>query len=110
MAIGTTKYFNANDFTVFTVTHALRGVTNFFGFFSKDGSKQPLFAGQLLFALRGNLANQNVAWMYFGANSDNTVLIKVTQSIFRNVWNVTGYDFRSELGLADFHHVINNVN
>src|SRR5690606_3691152 len=48
------KNLHANNFAVLTVTHPLRCVTHLFCLFTKDGSKQALFAAQFLLALRGN--------------------------------------------------------
>src|SRR5665811_1479200 len=47
--------------------------------------------------------------MNFGADTDNTVLVEVTQGFFGNVRNVGGDDFRAKLGLTDFNHEINDV-
>ncbi len=51
--------------------HAQRGVADFARFFAEDGTQQAFFRGQLGFALRRDLADQDIARADFGADADN---------------------------------------
>src|SRR5207248_6161115 len=46
-----------------------RGVANVAGFFTEDRAEQLLFRGQRGFALGSYFADQNVAWLYDGADA-----------------------------------------
>ena len=71
--------------------------------FAEDGAKQLFFRRHGAFALRRNLADENIARCDFSTDIDNTGFVEVLQSLFRNVRNVTGNLFRSEFGVARHH-------
>src|SRR3990167_8297158 len=90
--------------------HPLRSIADFLGLLTKNRPQQSLLARKLLLTFWCNLTNQNIAGVNFGANPNYPVLIQMPQRLFGNVRNVTGDNFWTKLGLADFGHIVNNVN
>jgi hypothetical protein len=84
-----------------------RGVLHVGGLFTEDGAEQALFRGQLGFALRRDLADENVAGLHLGADADDAVRSEVLEGFFTDIGNVAGDFFGSELGVAgaDFEFV-----
>ncbi len=89
--------------------HTQRGITDFAGLFTKDGAQQALLSGQLGLALRGDLADQDIAGANLGAHADDTALVQILQGILAHVGNVTGDLFRSQLGIAGFDLIFLDV-
>ena len=100
IAVFTGKYFNADNFTSFAMWHTQRAITNFAGFFTKDGSQQTFFCSQLSFAFRRNLTNKDIARTYFCSDTDNPAFIKIFQCFFGNVGNITGNFFLAKLSIT----------
>ena len=80
--------------------HAQRGIADFAGLLAEDGAEQTLLSGQLGLALRGDLTNQNVAALDLGTDADDAALVQILQGILRNVGDVAGDLFGSQLGIA----------
>ncbi len=91
---------NVNDRTTGTGRHTLRRVLNVRRFFTKDGTQQLFFRGQLGFAFRRYLTNQNVAGAHFSADVDNAGLIQLGQCAFTHVRNICGDFFAAQLGIT----------
>jgi hypothetical protein len=53
------------------VRHLQRGVADLAGLLAEDGAQQALLGGQLGLALRGDLADQDVAGADLGADADD---------------------------------------
>ena len=66
--------------------HTERGITDFAGLFAEDGAEQALLSGQLGLALRGDLADQDVAALDLGTDADDAALVQILQGILRNVF------------------------
>ncbi|OWK21228.1 hypothetical protein AJ88_20100 [Mesorhizobium amorphae CCBAU 01583] len=80
--------------------HAHGGVANVRGLFAEDGAQELLFRRHRAFALRRDLADQDVTRLHFRADIDDAGLIEVLQRFFRDVRNVARDFLRSELGVA----------
>ena len=87
-----------NDLTAFTVRHTQGIVFDVAGFFTKDRAEQTFFRGQFLFALRGDLTDDDVVRADFGTDADDTLVIQVFDRVITDVRNVAGDLFRPQLG------------
>ena len=94
------KDLDVHDDAVLAVGHAQRGVTHLAGLLAEDGAEQALLSGQLGLALRGDLTDQNVAALDLGTDADDAALVQILQGILRNVGDVAGDLFGSQLGVA----------
>ena len=82
---------------------AQRRVTYVGSLLTEDGAQQLLFRRHRALALRRDLADQDVARMYFGADVDDAGFVEVLQRLFRDVRNVARDLLRPELGVAGHH-------
>src|SRR6266849_2108987 len=87
-----------------------RSVTHIAGFFAEDRTQQLLFRSQRGFALGRYLADQNVAGLYDGADTDHAAFIQVAQERFADVGDVARDFFRTQLGVARFNFILFDVN
>jgi hypothetical protein len=92
------------------VRHAQRGVAHLARLFAEDGAQQALLGGQLGLALRGDLADQDVAAADLGADADDAALVEVAQRVLADVRDVAGDLLGAELGVAGLELVFLNVN
>src|SRR4029077_8577902 len=86
-----------------------RGVANITGLFAEDGAKQLLFRRQRGFALRRDLANEDVARLHNRADADDAALVEIAQERFADIGDVAGDFFRTKLGVARFDFILLNV-
>ena len=86
-----------------------RGVTHFTRLLTENGTQQTLLRGQLGLALRGDLANEDVARMNLCADADDAALIQILERVLTDVRNVAGNFFRPKLGVAGFNFVFLNM-
>ena len=91
-----------NNDAAFAVGNAQGGIPDFTGFFTEDGAQQALFGGQFGFTLGGNLTDQDIAGVHFGTDADDTAFIQILDRVVRDVRDIPGDLFRSELGFAGF--------
>ena len=98
--------FHVDDLAAFAVGHAEGGVLNVAGLFAEDGAEEFFLGGELGFALGRDLADEDVAGAYFGADADDAALVQVAQVLFAHVGDVLGYLFRAQLGLTGLHFVL----
>jgi len=96
---------DVDDDSLFAVWQSERYVASLFGLLTEDGDDQPLFSGHLNLALRRNLSDQNVFRPYFGADSDDPVLVQILERVLSDVWNVSRDLFRTQLGIDGFRFV-----
>ena len=68
--------------------HAQRGVAHVGGLLAEDGAQQLLFRRHRAFALRRDLADEDVARLHFRADVDDAGFVEVLQRLFRHVRNV----------------------
>ena len=83
--------------------HAQGGVANVGRLFAEDGAQELFFRRHRAFALRRDLADEDVARLHFGADMDDAGFVEVLQRFFRNVRNVARDFLRPELGVARHH-------
>ncbi len=103
------KIFHVHD-SAFDARRAVqRSVANVAGFFTEDGAEQLLFRSQRGFALRRNLANENVARLHNGADADDAAFVEVAKERFADIGDVASNFFRTELGVAGFDFILLNV-
>src|SRR5690606_32038610 len=74
-----------------------RGVANVRSLLAEDGAEELFFRRHRAFALRRDLADQNVARVHFGADVDDARLVEVPQRFFTDVRDVAGDVLRAQL-------------
>jgi hypothetical protein len=67
------------------------------GLFAEDGAQQLFFRRHRAFALRRDLADQDVARLHFGADVDDARFVEVAQRFLADVRDVAGDLFRPSL-------------
>ena len=82
---------------------AKRGVANVRRLLAEDGAEQLLLRRHRAFALRRDLAGQDVARLDLGADIDDAGLVEVAQRFLADVRDVAGDVLRPELGVAGHH-------
>src|SRR5262249_46061890 len=80
--------------------HAQGRVTHVGRLLAEDGAQELLLRRHRAFALRGDLAAQDVAGADLGADIDDTGLVEVLERLFRHVRDIAGDLLRPELGVA----------
>src|SRR6201999_301782 len=73
------------------------------GLFTEDGAQKLFFRRHRAFALRRDLADQDVAGANFRADIDDAGFVEVLQRFFRHVRNIAGDFLRTKLGIAGHH-------
>src|SRR5580765_654456 len=67
---------------------------------AEDRAEEFLFRRQLRLAFRRDLADEDVARLHVRADADDAAVVEVLQESFRDVRDVAGDFFRTELGVA----------
>ena len=83
--------------------HAQRGVAHVGGLLAEDGAQELFLRRHRAFALRRDLAAQDVAGAHFRADIDDAGFVEVLQRLFRHVRNVARDFLGPELGVARHH-------
>ena len=109
VAVGPGEDLHIHNNAAGAVRHPQGGVPHFAGLFAKDGPQQPLFGGQLGFALGRYLAHQDIAGPHLGAHSDNAPFVQVPQGLFAHIGDIPGDVFGSQLGVSRFRLIFLNV-
>src|SRR5690606_6821193 len=91
---------NLDHRTVGAGRHAHGGVTDVRRLLTEDGAQELFFRRHRAFALRSDLADEDVTRLNFGADIDDAGFVQVAQGFFRDVRNVARDLFRSKLGVA----------
>ena len=76
---------------------------------AEDGAQQPLFCGELGFALRRDLTDQIVARGDLRADADDAVFVEILEGVLADVRDIAGNFLRPELGVAGLGLVFFNV-
>src|SRR6202012_1137678 len=84
------EHADFHDGTLHARRHAERGIADVGGLFTEDGAQELFFRRHRAFALRRDLADQDVAGAYFSADVNDAGFVEVLQRFFRNVRNVAG--------------------
>ncbi len=79
---------------------AHRRVAHVGGLLAEDGAQQLLFRCHRAFTFGGDLADEDVARIHFGADVDDAGFVEVLQRFFRDVRNVARDFLGPELGVA----------
>src|SRR5258708_4115593 len=102
--------FDVHDGALDTRRAVERSVANIAGFFAEDGTEQLFFRRQRGFALRRDLADQDVARLYDRADADNSAFVEVAKERLADVGNIASNFLGAELGVARFDFVLLDVN
>ena len=94
------KDFDADDDAFDARRADERGVPDVAGLLAEDRAKQLLLRRELRFALRRDLAHQDVARLDVRANPDDPALVEVLQEALRHVRDVAGDFLGAELRVA----------
>src|SRR5690606_20375685 len=98
----TDEYLYVDDSTLGAGRHAQGGVLNVAGLFTEDRTQQFFFRGQLGFALRRDLAYQNVTRANFGTYVHDACFVQLVQRGFAHVGDIRGDSFWAELGITGY--------
>ena len=101
---------NVNYDTRFTVRQSERGITNLSCLFSEDSAEQSFLGGKLGLSLGSNLTYEYIARMNLGTDTDDTVGIKIADSVIADIGKLAGDFLGSELGIAGLAIIFLNVN
>ena len=97
------EHAHFDDRAVGAGRHAHGGVADVGRLLAEDGAQKLLFRRHRAFALRRDLADQDVARLHFRADIDDAGFVEVLQRFFRDVRNVARDFLRPELGVARHH-------
>ena len=100
---------DADDLAGLAVRHLQRRVADLARLLTEDRAQQPLLRGQLGLALRGDLADQDVAVADLGADADDAALVEVGQHLIGDVRDVPGDLLGAQLGVAGIDLVLLDV-
>src|SRR5207244_236068 len=78
--------------------------------FTKDRSQKLFFRCELCFSLRSDLSNKHIPRLNVSTDANDAGLIEILQEGFTDVGDVTGYFFRTQLGIACFDFKFFDVN
>ena len=102
IGIFTRENSHVDNYSGFTVTQAERCVAHFPCLFAEYRAEKSFLCRKLRFALRRNLADKYISGAHFRTVADNTVLIKILESLLAAVRNFACDFFRSELCVSGF--------
>ena len=91
---------HVDDGAVHAGRHAQRAVLHVRGLLAEDRAEQLFFRRQLRFALRRDLADQDVAGAHFGADVHHAGFVEAVQRLLGDVRDVGGDFLRPELRVA----------
>src|SRR5271166_3000251 len=80
-----------------------RGIAHVGRLLAENGAQEFFLRRHRAFALRRDLANQDIAGADFGADIDDARFVEILQRLFRDVGNVAGDFLGAELGVARHH-------
>ena len=94
--------FRSYNDTGFTVGQTERGVPGLAGLLAEDRAKESFFCGKVGLSLRSDLTYKDIAGMNLGTLLNDTVCVKVAESILAHVLDLTGDLLGTELGVSCF--------
>ena len=103
------KDLDVDNDAVGAMGHTQGGVADLAGLLAEDGAQQALLGGQLGLALRGDLADEDVAGLDLGTDADDAAVIEVLQRVIADVRDVAGDLLGSELRVAGLGLIFFNV-
>ena len=99
----TVEHAHLDNRTGNTRRQTQRRVAHVGSLLAEDGAKQLLFRRHRAFALRRDLADEDVARVHLGADVNDASLVEVAQRFFTDVRDVAGDVFRPQLRVAGHH-------
>src|SRR5690606_21100893 len=103
------EHLYVDDSALGASRHAQGGVLHIGRLLTKDRAQQLLFRRQLGFALRRDLAYQDIARADFGADVDDTRLVQLVQRSLTHVGDVRGDFLWADLGITGYAGQFLNV-
>ena len=100
---------DVDDLAALAVRHLEAGVAHLARLLLEDGADELLLGGELGLALRGDLADQEVAGVDLGADAHDAALVEVLERLLRAVRDVARDLFVAELGGARVDLVLLDV-
>ena len=100
---------DVDDDAALAVGHLQGGVADLAGLLAEDRAQQALFRGQVGLALRGDLADEDVAGGDLGADHDDAALVEVFQRVLADAGDIAGDLLGAELGVARIALVLFDV-
>ena len=109
VAVVAVEHLDVDDLAVLTVGHLQRRVADLAGLLAEDRPQQALLGSQLGLALRGDLADEDVAGPDLGADADDAAVVEVGEDVVGEVRDVPADLLRAELGVAGVDLVLVDV-
>ena len=81
VAVGAVEYLYVNYDTAYAVRNSQGVITYLARLLAEDSAEQSLLCVQLGLALRGNLADKDIAGVYLRADAYDTALVQILQSV-----------------------------
>ena len=81
VAIFAGENLHIHDDAEFAVRHAQRSIAHLARLIAEDRAQQALFRRQLGFALRRDLADQNIVCAHLRADADDAALVQIAQRV-----------------------------
>ena len=103
------EHARADDLAGTPGGHAQRRVLDVLGLLAEDDLQQALLGGELLLALRSDLADEDVALADDGRGDDDARLVERLKSLGADVRDVARDLFGSELGVASLDLELGDV-
>jgi hypothetical protein len=100
---------DVDDLAALAVRQAQARVLHFAGLLAEDRAEEAFLGGQFGLALRGDLADQDVARLDLGTDVDDAFLVQVLERFLADVRDVAGDLFGPELGVARLQLVLLDV-
>ena len=89
---------------------AQAGVPHLSRLLTEDGPQQFLLWGnKLLLPFGANLAHQDITGLHLGADTDDALLIQVSQCLLAHIGDVTGDLLRTQLGIAGLRLMLDDM-
>ena len=109
VAVVPRERLDVDDDAALAVRHLERGVADLARLLLEDRADQLLLRRQLGLALRGDLADEQVAGADLGADADDAAIVEIAQRLLRAVRDVAGDLLVAELGRAGVDLVLVDV-
>ena len=81
IAVFTGKFLDVDHFPEFSMRHTERCITDFSFLIAENVTEKTFFRSQFCFPFRRYFADKDITGTYIGADTDNTVFIKIFQSV-----------------------------
>ena len=110
IAVVAVEYLYVNNDTAYAVGNSQRVVAHFPCLLAEDRAEQSFLRVKFSFALGRNLTYQDIAGVYLSANTNDTALIKVLESLVGKIRDITGDLLGAELGFTALEFVFLYMN